>query len=213
MSFLLLSNAVKLSKWAKTHERSARFVIFICQVLLFLLTYTCSRILGNVIPAISMGWANGMVAIGVSTWVLYELRFAKVKMERRYFTQKLVGIVVLVTGLFGLFVLFSQPVSSISRPQDNVYAGFKIKKTLGEMSHVQNRLQPVKTSDTSVGVKILLVFLVVIMSVALACLISIIACAVACNGAELLAYIILAVGFPGDILLSFFLIRGILRRR
>jgi hypothetical protein len=230
-----MTHIKQLSYWAKDHKWASRFIIIFSFIILDILGIITGRLLDD----LNITIASSVLLIVASILMLICWKYPS-KRKPSYFFQKTCDLV-LVLSTFIMFIYFgnrqtspldisfftASAVSTSSLPGDSTKTYKSIdefKKMLKDENGkplkwkkskkiLKQQIKDIKRDKTtSEGGKVGLIILCVLLALVLAYGVAALSCSLSCSGSEGAAVIVAVLGFAGIILLTFFVIRSIVRK-
>ena len=208
-----------VSHWAKRNIRTARFLIVLLEVCLFLLAVRLGLLLlrsGIRMPGIAV--VIPLLLAGVSI-LLYYSETARKQRRSGHYLRRRVSFFVMGLSMFLLTVFFVGSEKMLTWNTYSSLSGRKsvmlIKPAAFPANHLSVKgakkldrlLKKMRKYPSLAG---LYVALIIIATILIALTIAILSCSISCNGNEVLGTLLFIFGVGGVIVLCVFLVKGIL---
>lgn len=226
----------QLSFWAREHKWASRFIIVFSLIIMNIL----GIITGLLFSDLSMTFSKWFLILSLIIFGIAWLKYPTRKQNRSYTFRKtcdsiLIGTTFLMFVYFGnrqitpfdSQILFASVVNNSSLPKDSTKTYKSVeefKKSLYDKSGkplkwkerkklLKEQVKAIKKDKTmSDGGKTGLIILCVLLAVILAYGVAALSCSLSCAGSDGAAVAVAVLGLAGVVLLTIFLIRGILKK-
>jgi uncharacterized membrane protein len=230
-----MTHCKQLSYWAKQHKWSSRFIIIIS----FIIMNALGIITGFLFSDLNIEFSAWFLVLAILIFGIAWLRYPAKKSSPYGFRKTCDAVLISTTFLMFMYfgnrqvtpispsVFSASAITSTLLPKDSTKT-YKspedFKKSLQDKNGkplkwkerkklLKQQVKAIKKDKTlSAGGKVGLIILCVVMALVLTYLVAAIACSLSCSGAEGAAVVVAIFGLAGVALLTFFVIRSIVRK-
>lgn len=231
-----MTNFKQLSFWAREHKWSSRFII----VFSFIIMNMLGIITGLLFSDLNVIFSAWFILLSMFVFGITWLKYPAKRQNNTYAFRKTCDVV-LISSTFLMFMYFgnrqvmpisssvfsASAVTSSSLPKDSTktYKSLEeFKKSLQDENGkplkfkerkklLKQQIKAIKKDKTmSDGGKVGLIILCVLLALILAYGVAALSCSLSCSGSEGAAVVVAVLGLAGIALLTFFLIRSIVRK-